>query len=152
MDPLASDGSLEAVRRRRSELRESLGRLEQALAAPAPQRMDAWVSGVSAALAGLSQDFHTHIAVTEGADGLYQGVLTSSPRLAYAVTTLQNEHGDIGACIDDLRTCVDGAAGSEGVDQVRELGVSLLSRCIRHRQRGADLVYQAFEADIGGET
>ncbi|HET9900277.1 MAG TPA: hypothetical protein VFR46_04310, partial [Actinomycetes bacterium] len=75
-----------------------------------------------------------------------------SPRLAHAVETLQNEHGDISACIDDLRTSVDGATSSEGVDQVRELGVSLLSRCIRHRQRGADLVYQAFEADIGGET
>jgi Hemerythrin HHE cation binding domain len=152
VDPLTSDGSLEAVRRRRAELRESLGRLEHALAAPAPQRTQAWASGVSAALASLSEDFHTHIAVTEGPDGLYQGVLTSSPRLAHAVATLQDEHGDIGACIDDLRTCIDGAAGSEGVDQVRELGVSLLSRCIRHRQRGADLVYQAYEADIGGET
>jgi Hemerythrin HHE cation binding domain len=152
VNPLASDGSLEAVRRRRAELRESLGRLEQALAAPAPQRTDAWAAGVSAALAGLSEDFHTHIAVTEGPDGLYQGVLASSPRLAHAVATLQDEHGDIGACIDDLRTCVDGASDPEGVSQVRELGVSLLARCLRHRQRGADLVYQAYEADIGGET
>jgi hypothetical protein len=152
VDPLTSDGSLDVVRRRRAELRESLGRLEHALAAPAPQRTQAWVSGVSAALAGLSEDFRAHIAVTEGPDGLYQGVLASSPRLAHAVATLQAEHGDIGACIDDLRTCVDGTTGSEGVSQVRELGVSLLARCLRHRQRGADLIYQAYEADIGGET
>jgi len=152
VEPVASDGSLEAVRRRRAELRESLGRLEQALAAPAPQRADAWTSRVSAALAALSDDFHTHIEVTEGPDGLYRDVLASSPRLAHAVATLQAEHGEIAACIDDLRICVDEATGAEGVAQARELGVSLLGRLVRHRQRGADLVYQAYEEDIGGET
>jgi hypothetical protein len=38
------------------------------------------------------------------------------------------------------------------VDRVRDLGTALLGRLVRHRQRGADLVFEAYEFDIGGET
>jgi hypothetical protein len=38
------------------------------------------------------------------------------------------------------------------VDHVRELGTTLLGALVRHRQRGADLVFEAYQVDIGGET
>jgi hypothetical protein len=38
------------------------------------------------------------------------------------------------------------------VDKVRDLGTALLGRLVRHRQRGSDLVFEAYEFDIGGET
>jgi hypothetical protein len=38
------------------------------------------------------------------------------------------------------------------VDSVRDLGTALLGRLVRHRQRGSDLVFEAYEVDIGGET
>jgi hypothetical protein len=38
------------------------------------------------------------------------------------------------------------------VDRVRGLGTALLGRLLRHRQRGSDLVYEAYQIDIGGET
>jgi len=38
------------------------------------------------------------------------------------------------------------------VDRVRDLGTALLGRLVRHRQRGSDLVYEAYQFDIGGET
>jgi hypothetical protein len=38
------------------------------------------------------------------------------------------------------------------VDRVRELGTALLARLLRHRQRGSDLIYEAYQAEIGGET
>ena len=40
----------------------------------------------------------------------------------------------------------------EDVDGVRRLGTALLGLLVRHRQRGSDLVYEAYELDIGGET
>ena len=40
----------------------------------------------------------------------------------------------------------------EEVDRVRGLGTALLGRLVRHRQRGSDLVFEAYEFDIGGET
>jgi hypothetical protein len=38
------------------------------------------------------------------------------------------------------------------VEAIRDLGTTLLGHLARHRQRGADLVYEAYQADIGGET
>ncbi len=38
------------------------------------------------------------------------------------------------------------------VDEIRRCGGELLRALSRHRQRGADLVYDAYETDIGGET
>jgi hypothetical protein len=38
------------------------------------------------------------------------------------------------------------------VDKIRDLGTLLLGVLVRHRQRGSDLVYEAYELDLGGET
>jgi hypothetical protein len=35
---------------------------------------------------------------------------------------------------------------------VRAAATSLLARLARHRQRGADLVFEAYQVDVGGET
>ena len=40
----------------------------------------------------------------------------------------------------------------EDVDRVRDLGPALLGRLVRHRQRGSDLMFDAYDYDIGGET
>jgi hypothetical protein len=143
---------LEALRRHRAELRESMSALEQALAAPAPGRLGAWAQRVHVALAELSADFREHIDITEGPDGLYRGVLTTAPRLSHAVTGLTREHAQIKDLVDDLLARLTGSEVNDGVDRVRDLGTVLLGRLIRHRQRGSDLVYEAYETDIGGET
>jgi hypothetical protein len=38
------------------------------------------------------------------------------------------------------------------VDTVRDRGTALLGRLVRHRQRGSELVYEAYTVDIEGET
>jgi hypothetical protein len=143
---------MEALRQRRAELRESINALEQALAAPAPGRVEAWGQRVHVALVELSGDFRQHIEVTEGPHGLYGGVLTSAPRLSNAVTRLTREHADINGLLEDLLARVSGSANTDRVEDIRGQGTLLLDRLIRHRQRGADLVYEAFQADVGGET
>jgi hypothetical protein len=35
-------------------------------------------------------------------------------------------------------------------EAVRKQGTNLLGRLVRHRQRGADLIYEAYQTDIGG--
>ena len=40
----------------------------------------------------------------------------------------------------------------EDVDQLRALCTGLLGMLVAHRQRGSDLVYAAYELDLGGET
>jgi hypothetical protein len=152
MDPVLPDPGVEVLRRRRAELRESMGALELALAAPAPGRVAAWAERVRAALAELSADLRLHVDVTEGVEGLHPAVLATTPRLSNAVMRLSRDHVLLQGSIDDLLARVSGAVSEAHVDGVRDDGIALLGQLIRHRQRGADLVFEAYEADIGGEA
>jgi hypothetical protein len=155
MDPESAttdQAMLEALRLHRGELRESMGALERALAAPAKAGRARWGQRVHVALVELSGDVREHIDITEGADGLYRDVLKTSPRLSGAVARLVSEHGLIKSHVDDLLARLQTPEGAEDVDTVRDLGTALISVLLRHRQRGSDLVFEAYEVDIGGET
>jgi hypothetical protein len=90
------------------------------------------------------------VVVTEGPDGLYSELLDHAPRLCRGVNILVREHAAIVAAVDALHARVgDPAIAAE---QVRSWASDLLRELSRHRQRGADLVYEAYATDIGGET
>ncbi len=154
MEPVvfSRDPGLDALRRHRAELRESMGALEQALAAPASGRAGAWAERVHVALVELSADLGEHITVTEGPDGLHRDIVTTAPRLSNAVERLTREHTAIASLVADLLGRASDPATGDGVEAIRDLGTTLLGHLARHRQRGADLVYEAYQADIGGET
>ncbi len=154
MDSASPDGDpfLHDLARRRGELRESLGRLELALSAPAPADQARWRSRVYAALGELAADVRRHVEITEGPEGLYHEILAAAPRLSDAVTRLTSEHAVIGQRLEDLMARVDPSAATGDVTVVRDLGTELLGSLVRHRQHGADLVYEAYEFDIGGDT
>jgi hypothetical protein len=151
--PATPDQALvEALRRQRAELRGSMSALELALAAPAPVGHVRWAERVHVALVELSADFREHIDVTEGHDGLYADLLATAPRLTDAVARLAREHTRIRDQVDDLLARVGRPESKEDVDKVRDLGTMLLGVLVRHRQRGSDLVFEAYELDLGGET
>lgn len=155
MEPNSSTSDrafLEELRRHRAELRESMSALEDALAAPATADRVRWAERVHAALVELSGDFREHIDITEGPDGLYRDLLETSPRLSDAVASLTHEHVLICRQVDDLLARVTAPDVTGGVDRIRDLGTTLLGTLVRHRQRGSDLVFEAYEFDIGGET
>jgi hypothetical protein len=143
---------LEDLRRHRAELRESMSALEAALAAPATADRARWAQRVHVALVELAGDFREHVGITEGPNGLYGDLLATSPRLAGAVDGLTREHVLIHEQVDDLVARVTAADVIEDVDGIRDLGTTLLGRLVHHRQRGADLVFDAYAFDIGGET
>ena len=154
MTPTAStpdQALLEALRRQRAELRGSMGALELALAGPASSDPGRWTERVHVALVEMSADLREHIDVTEGPAGLYVDVLATAPRLAGTVSHLTREHTRLNDLVDDLLTRVRTPDGTDA-EKVRELGTTLLGLLVRHRQRGSDLVYEAYELDIGGET
>jgi hypothetical protein len=155
MEPNSSTSDralLEKLRRHRAELRESMGALEAALATPASADQARWAERVHAALVELSGDVRAHIDITEGPDGLYRDLLETSPRLSDAVATLTQEHVRICRQLDDLLVRVATPTVSGGVNNIRDLSTTLLGSLIRHRQRGSDLVFDAYSLDIGGET
>ena len=152
-NPSASDqGFLEELRQHRAELRESMTALEGALAAPATPDRTRWAQRVHVALVELSGDFRQHVDITEGPDGLYRDLLETSPRLSEAVAGLTREHVLISAQVDKLLARVTSPDVIDEVDRVRGQGTALLGRLVRHRQQGSDLVFEAYEFDIGGET
>jgi len=154
MEPVvfARDPGLDALRRIRAELGGSIAALEQALAAAAPGRAREWAERVDVALVELSADFREHVAVTEGTDGLHGDILATAPRLSNSVARLVGEHAVIIKLIGDLMSWVSQPVPDGEVDAIRDLGTALLGRLVRHRQRGADLIYQAYQVDLGGET
>src|SRR6266540_577042 len=136
---------VDELRRRRAELRESMSALELALAAPAPEGQARWAERVHVALVELSADFGEHVDITEGPGGLYSELLQAAPRLSGSVARLTREHALIRGLVDDLLERVSPPGANEDVDRVRDLGTALLGRLVRHRQRGSDLVYEAFQ-------
>jgi len=155
MEPNSSTSDrvlLEELRRHRAELRESMSALEDALAAPATTDQARWAERVHAALVELTGDLREHIHNTEGPDGLYRDLLKTSPRLSDAVASLTHEHVLVCRQVDDLLARVTAPDVTGRVDRIRDSGTTLLGRLVRHRQRGSDLVFEAYEFDIGGET
>jgi hypothetical protein len=150
MDTTARARELEAVRQRRAELRDTLDAFERSLAAPAADRAVIWGEGLHAALGRLAAEFALHVEVTEGPGGLHQAILAGDLRLANQVAALAGEHGAIALDIAALVTASDAPVTPGDVEGIRERGTRLLGRIVRHRQRGADLVYEAYQTDIGG--
>jgi hypothetical protein len=139
---------LEAVRQRRAELRESIAALEAALRAPAGEPV-VWGEAVQTALTRLAADFDLHVDVTEGPGGLHETIVESSPRLSYAVSVLTTDHELLESQIRALSESVEPPVMAGDVAAVKEQAVALVEDLVKHRQRGADLVYEAFEQDLG---
>ncbi len=148
-DPSGELQDLQGVRRRRAELRDSLVALESALAAPAPGRLEQWTERVCAALMELSADFREHVTIAEAPDGINARALRSAPRLARTVDRLETEHVELAALMDRLLDLL-ALPGAATAEQVRDDVTRLLGRLVRHRQRGSDLLYEAWAVDIGG--
>jgi len=141
---------LDAVRRRRADLRDVIAEFEHALASPATGRAVVWGERVHHVVGELVVEFAEHVDVTEGPDGLHQAILAAAVRLANAVNALTDEHGVIAAEIASLVAATEPPVTAEDVATIREQGTQLLGHIVRHRQRGADLIYEAYALDIGG--
>jgi hypothetical protein len=127
--------------------------LERALASPhGAGGPVSWIARLRTALATLYESFGEHVAITEGPGGLYHELAVQSPRLAHAVDRLAGEHAEIARRLEELLTWTEAADAEPDVGEVRRTGTDLLVVLMRHRQRGADLVFEAYDLDIGGET
>ena len=140
---------LAVVRRRRAELRESLTALEQALTARADGLEERWGARVHRALLPFADDFAEHVVVTEGPEGLHQAIVAAEPRLTHAVDQLVADHHRFSAGLAELVAISVPPLTPTEVAVIRDLGTQLVSDVAKHRQRGADLIHEAYETDIG---
>ncbi len=140
---------LDRVRAHRAELRDSVAAVEEALASPIA-RGGAWRDRVRAAMAELSHDFEDHVRLTEGPGGLYESVRHGDPRLTGQVARLMREHQRYREDIGGYLTILEHGGTMADLPLFREELTTLVGQLVRHRQRGADLVYEAYDVDLGG--
>jgi hypothetical protein len=140
---------IERVRAHRGELRDSVAAVDEALASPIA-RGGAWRERVRAALAELAHDFRDHIDLTERHGGIYDGVRRGAPRLIAAVDRLTGEHARYAEDIDGYLAVLEHGGTIADLPAFREEVTTLMGKLVRHRQMGADLVYEAYEVDLGG--
>ncbi len=155
MEPTEEGGwtpALEEARRRRAELRDAVYRVEQAISGPAAGRIPEWVKGVRHAVDGLRGSFEEHVLVTERPGGLYDEVRERAPWLATKLARLQQEHPEIQRAIREMLDRLDAHEpdGDWPLEEARDDLQRLLGKVVRHRQHGADLVWEAYNLDIGG--
>ena len=144
---------LAAIAVQREALRRSMVDLENAVSAPAGTRIVAWSQRVHDVLREVAHAWSVHTEVTEADGGLLDEIVEAAPRLANAVGRLRDEHGEIAAAIaDELEVGSDITVGDDArwIEERRAALTGLLGLLTRHRQRGSDLTYEAYDVDIGG--
>jgi hypothetical protein len=144
--------TLAETARRRADLHHALVGVERAISSPAVAREGDWTKDVAIALRDLREALVEHIEVTERESGLYEEIRQRAPRLSNKIDQLRDEHPEIreaaSALIDRLDT--DGVGERWPLPAARDELQRLLGRVVRHRQLGADLVWEAYNLDIGG--
>ena len=144
--------TLEEAARRRADLHHALIEVERAISSPAIGREADWTKQVVLHLEDLARTLDEHIEVTERPEGLYDEITQKAPRLSNKIERLRAEHPDLreGAtlAIDKLRN--SGVGETWSLDHARDDLQRLLGKVVRHRQLGADLVWEAYNLDIGG--
>ena len=122
-----------------------MGEVELALAAPTPRREAQWREELGVKLAALGQALEWHIAATEGEDGLLAEIVAAAPRLADRVERARRDHERLRS---GIQQAADAIVAGAAVDELRDQVVVVLSEVVRHRQRGSDLVFDAYNVDI----
>jgi hypothetical protein len=144
---------LEDVRLRRAGLKAVLSGLELALAAPARHRAE-WVGNVRDSLEAVHEVWTRHVCETEAPGAFLDELVEQAPRLSTPASRLRREHSEILATITRnekrLVPPEDDDAYDAWAENVRTELTTLLVALARHRQRGADLVYEAYDVDLGG--
>jgi hypothetical protein len=141
-------GRSEAVRaaaHRRVELKQALSQVE--IAAASPSGDPAWRDRLLAQLQSLRIAVLQHIEEVEDESGLLAELLDLAPRLANKIALVRDEHPELCDLVADAITETETSAD---VEAIRAKVLLALNAIARHRQKGADLVYEGYEVDIGG--
>lgn len=137
--------ALTAASARRDQLKNAVSSVERAAASPSG--MPSWPAYVLGELAKLRDALDHHVTEVEGPDGLLAEMLETAPRLASKIDRVRDEHPMLRTMVDDTIAL---AESSTDPDAIRASIVETLIAVVRHRQHGADLVFDGYNVDIGG--
>ena len=137
--------ALSAAGEHRVELKEAVSKAERAAASPTA--MPSWRDYVLRELEGLRIALDQHVEEVEGTDGLFAELTELSPRLIHKIHAVRDEHPVLCQGVGDA---IELANSDAPAAAVRQAVLDVLFLIVRHRQHGADLVFDGYNVDIGG--
>ena len=140
--------SLLGAAQRRSEMMTAMQHLEKTAASPAAS--ETWVDDLTDGVRQLETALNHHIAEVEAPDGLLDQIVDAAPRLHRLTDETRRHHVSLTDATTDLLNTLAGAGENVPVDAIRAKVIDLLNEIARHRQKGADLIHEAYDVDIGG--
>lgn len=141
----------EQITQKHSALLSAIHSLEAALFSPAPGREREWATQVTGRLREVHGELETHRREAEGTDGLYEQLETVMPRAATRIQYLKDTNQSLVDRVELLIREVERIAksGTGAFMAVRSNSTLLLGE-MRHQQaREVDLMFEAFDRDIG---
>ncbi len=138
----APTGALEQAQAHREAVTHAIERVEAALRVG--DTVD--IEGAAERLVDLVFE---HVDLAEAPDGVIADVMARAPRLAHATRSLEDEHRELEALAQGLLAAAHEELDA-GTPQVRDAAQELVERLQAHRRKGATLLFDAYELDIGG--
>lgn len=142
---MENSNPLAKAKQRRSELRGAIAELERSVSMASSGA--GWRRAVEESLRGLRAAIDAHVTEVEGPEGLLAQLVADAPRLSNEVELMKREHARLLVDTDVILADVEDASPVD----IRDRAMSLLRDLVTHRQTGADLVYEAYSTDIGGQ-
>jgi hypothetical protein len=145
----ADDAAFRRSRQHRRGVRRASIDLEEVLARPIGQEAGNWYRDVAVHVHSLVEAFRHHVEQSEGSEGLLPQIVEAEPRLVNAVEVAKREHR---ALLDGMSRLEAVIGLFQGADEqaVRRDSLRLLHDLAAHRQRGSDLIYEAYLVDVEG--
>lgn len=150
-----------SIRSRREALLQAVVGLEDALAGPIGDQ-ERWRLRVAMAVDHAVARISEHVAQTEGPGNILDEILAVAPRLERRVKQMTVDHENLEKAADRLALAVaeltpddDSLTAGQIEDYaiaVRNQAVDVMGQITRHRQRGADLIYEAYQVDLGNSA
>lgn len=138
---------VESARERRRALKDTMEAL--VAAASAPTGTVGWLEQVSKSIEEISHALDRHVDLVEGEEGLLAEITDMSPHLQPVIDQMRADHKDLQGRVDSAKLAVKQArSGANGFAELRREIRELVSALADHRERGADLVYDAYNIDI----
>jgi hypothetical protein len=134
----------EAALERRERLLQAILSLTEVLRAD-PEPVDAWSARLRDAAAMLAETIHEHVEEAETEDGFLDQVTQDAPGLAARVEALRAEHPVMRA---DARRMLETWPEDADPEALRAHVEPILSATRRHRERGTELLMDAYELDL----
>lgn len=142
---------LHRVQTRRTTLYHATLDLEHAIGLPTGDLQN-WRSQTLTAARQLADRITEHTRQAEAPGEFLDLVTTQAPHLVNAAKKLEAEHDNLTRHSVDLLDMIERLNPTDGLstaEEIRRSALQLMGLLIRHRQQGADLIYLAYNEDLG---